>query len=73
MHLCFAFANSGALFYFVFSKNFVFLQVGYKSISYELHEQQVAFGSEALFGNLFCACILLCLFTYLLLLFNSCV
>lgn len=35
----------------VFSrKNFVFLQIGYKTLSYELQEQTVEFGIEALFG-----------------------
>lgn len=33
------------------SDNFVFLQIGYKALSYELHEQKVAFGAEALLGN----------------------
>ena len=32
------------------SENFVFLQIGYKALSYELHEQKVAFGTEALLG-----------------------
>ena len=31
-------------------KNFVFLQIGYKTLSYELQEQTVGFGIEALFG-----------------------
>ena len=35
----------------VFSrKNFVFLQIGYKTLSYELQEQTVEFGIEALLG-----------------------
>lgn len=33
-------------------ENTVFLQIGYKSLSYELHEQKVAFGIEALFGEI---------------------
>ena len=32
-------------------KNSVLLQIGYKTLSYELLEQNVAFGVEALFGN----------------------
>ena len=31
-------------------KNFVFLQIGYKTLSYELQEQTVEFEIEALFG-----------------------
>ena len=47
----------------VFSrKNFVFLQIGYKTLSYELQEQTVEFGIEALFGII--------VFTYCLLLIN---
>lgn len=38
---------------FFFSNNLVFLQIGYKSLSYELHEQKEAFGLQALLGN-FC-------------------
>ena len=34
-----------------FRKNFVFLQIGYKILGYELREQQVAFGIESLLGN----------------------
>ena len=40
----------------------MFLQIGYKTLSYELHEQHVAFGLEALFGNFphnFRACLLI--------------
>ena len=29
----------------------MFIQIGYKTLSYELQEQHVAFGIEALFGN----------------------
>ena len=47
----------------VFSrKNFVFLQIGYKTLSYELQEQTVEFGIESLFGII--------VFTYCLLLIN---
>ena len=34
-------------------KNFVLLWIGYKTLSYELFEQNVAFGVEALFGTFF--------------------
>ena len=29
----------------------MFIQIGYKTLSYELQEQHVAFGIEALFGK----------------------
>lgn len=44
--------------FYLFRKNFVFIQIGYKTLSYELQEQHVAFGVEALFGN-FCFLIFL--------------
>ena len=45
----------------VFSrKNFVFLQIGYKTLSYELQQQTVEFEIEALFGIIvFTQCLLL--------------
>ena len=42
---------SCTVFFFFLRENTVFLQIGYKSLSYELHEQTVAFGIEALFGK----------------------
>ena len=37
---------------FSFSRNnLVLLQVGFKSLSYEMHEQQPAYDSNALFGK----------------------
>lgn len=42
----------------------MFLRIGYKTLSYELLEQNVAFGVEALFGN-FSHNFLACLFIYL--------
>ncbi|KAL9957349.1 hypothetical protein ACROYT_G038976 [Oculina patagonica] len=51
-------------------ENSVFLQIGYKTLSYELQEQQVAFGVEALFGEiggnmgLFLGCSLMTVFEF---------
>jgi len=51
-------------------KNSVFLRIGYKTLSYELLEQNVAFGVEALFGEiggnmgLFLGCSLMTIFEF---------
>ncbi|XP_068762072.1 acid-sensing ion channel 4-A-like [Montipora capricornis] len=51
-------------------ENFVFLQIGYKILGYELREQQVAFGIESLLGEiggnmgLFLGCSLMTIFEF---------
>lgn len=51
-------------------ENFVLLQIGYKTLSYELQEQKVAFGRDALFGEiggnmgLFLGCSLMTVFEF---------